>query len=333
MAANLPTTMQGVEITEPGGPEVLRATAMALPQPGPGEVLIRTVAIGVNRPDVFQRKGAYPPPPGASPLPGLEVAGTVVAHGPGVDAPAIGTEVCALVAGGGYAEFCAAAAPLCLPVPAGLSLEQAACLPETYFTVWTNLFDSGHLQAGETLLVHGGSSGIGTTAIQMAKAFGATVYTTAGSAEKCEACRRLGADLAINYREQDFAVAVLEATGGKGAGLVLDMVGGDYMQRNFDCLGIGGRVVSIAFLRGSNVTLDLQKAMVKRQSWTGTTLRPRSVEQKAAIARALESHVWPLLASGKIAPLIHARFPLSDAAKAHALMESSVHIGKILLLP
>ena len=333
MAVSLPTSMMGVEIAEPGGPEVLRAIEMPLPVPGPGEVLVKCAASGVNRPDIFQRKGAYPPPKGASPLPGLEIAGTVVAHGPGTDGPALGTEICALVAGGGYAEYCTAAAALCLPVPAGLGLEESAALPETFFTVWTNLFDSGRLAAGEALLVHGGSSGIGTTAIQIAKAFGARVIATAGSAEKCAACLRLGADVAVNYREEDFGAAVAEATEGKGADLVLDMVGGDYMQRNFDCLALEGRVVSIAFLRGGTVTLDLQKAMIKRQSWTGTTLRPRTVERKAAIARALEERVWPLLASGAIAPVIHARLPLAEAAEAHRLMESSAHIGKILLIP
>lgn len=325
--------MQAVEITQPGDPDVLRTIEVPLPQPQEGEVLIKVAGSGVNRPDVFQRKGGYPPPPGASPHPGLEVSGIVVALGPGTDLPALGSEVCALLPGGGYAEFAVAAGPLCLPVPAGMKLTDAAGLPETFFTVWTNLFDSGRLQTRETVLVHGGSSGIGTTAIQIAKSIGATVFVTAGDQEKCDFCRKLGADLAVNYAAEDFAQAVKTATDGKGVNLVLDMVGGDYMQRNFDCLALEGRYVSIAFLRGADVSLNLQKAMVKRQSWTGTTLRPRTVDQKAEIARALRENIWPRLEDGSIRPIIHRTFSLAQAADAHRLMESSRHIGKILLTP
>ncbi len=329
----LPTTMRAVEITEPGEPDVLKPADWQVPQPGDGEVLISVAGAGVNRPDVLQRKGGYPPPPGASPLPGLEISGTVVALGSNVESMAAGDEVCALVPGGGYAEYAVAAAPLCLPVPGGLDLVHAAGLPETFFTVWTNLFDSGNLRSGETVLIHGGSSGIGTTAIQVAKSAGATVYVTAGSEEKCAFCRKLGADLAIDYHTEDFVEAIKSATAGKGVNLVLDMVGGDYVSRNFDCLGLEGRYVSIAFLRGGVVELNFQKAMVKRQSWTGTTLRPRSVAQKAAIAEQLKRHVWPLLDDGAMRPVIHKVFPLAQAADAHRLMESSQHIGKILLTP
>jgi len=333
MTTTLPTTMLAVEITQPGDPDVLKPIEVPIPQPQEGEVLIKVAGSGVNRPDVFQRKGGYPPPPGASPHPGLEVSGTVVGHGPGAESPALGSEVCALLPGGGYAEYAVAAAPLCLPVPKGMGLIDAAGLPETFFTVWTNLFDSGNLRSGETVLVHGGSSGIGTTAIQIAKSVGATVFVTAGDQEKCEFCRKLGADLAIDYSAEDFVEAVKAATDGGGVDLVLDMVGGDYMQRNFDCLALEGRYVSIAFLRGPNVSLNLQKAMVKRQSWTGTTLRPRTVEQKAAIGRQLLENIWPKLEDGSIRPIIHRTFPLAEAAEAHRLMESSRHIGKILLTP
>lgn len=329
----LPNTMKAVEITEPGEPDVLKPAELPVPQPGEGEVLIKVAGAGVNRPDVLQRKGGYPPPPGASPLPGLEVSGTVIALGSNVGNIALDDEVCALIPGGGYAEYAVAAAPLCLPIPAGLELVHAAGLPETFFTVWTNLFDSGQLKSGETVLIHGGSSGIGTTAIQIAKSVGATVYVTAGSEEKCAYCRQLGADLAIDYRAEDFVEAIKTETGGNGVNLVLDMVGGDYVPRNFDCLGLEGRYVSIAFLRGGTVELNLQKAMVKRQSWTGTTLRPRSVAQKAAIAVQLKEHIWPHLEDGSIQPVIHKVFPLAEAADAHRLMESSQHIGKILLTP
>lgn len=329
--ADLPATMTAIEIAEPGGPEVLRPTAAPVPRPGPGEVLIEVAFAGVNRPDVIQRTGGYPPPPGASPLPGLEIAGTVVALGEGATGYALGDAVCALVAGGGYAEYCVAPVPQVLPVPRGFSLEQAAALPETFFTVWTNVFERGGLRAGEAFLVHGGSSGIGTTAIQLAKAFGATVFTTAGSAEKCRACEELGADRAIHYREEDFVAVVKEATGKRGVDLILDMVGGDYIARNIDALAPDGRHVSIAFLAGPKVTFNMQKVMVKRLTLTGSTLRPRPVAEKGAIAAALRAQVWPLLEAGQVAPVLHKTFPLAEAAAAHALMESSAHIGKILL--
>jgi putative PIG3 family NAD(P)H quinone oxidoreductase len=327
----LPDTMTAVEITSPGGPEVLKACTRPVPQPRDGEVLIEVHAAGINRPDVFQRKGHYDPPPGAPDIPGLEVAGRVVAVGPGVSEWKEGDEVCALVAGGGYAEFCTAPAPQCLPVPKGLGMVEGAALPETFFTVWSNVFDRGLLKAGETLLVHGGSSGIGTTAIQLAKAAGARVFTTAGSAEKCEACLKLGADRAINYREEDFAAVVKEATGGKGVDVVLDMVGGDYIPRSISCMAPDGRHVSIAFLRGSKAEIDFNRVMRTRLTLTGSTLRPRPIADKAAIAGRLKEHVWPKLADGSIRPLVHATFPLAEAAAAHALMESSQHIGKIVL--
>ncbi len=329
--AELPPTMTAIEIAGFGGPEVLAPATRRLPQPQQGEVLIKVAAAGVNRPDVLQRTGGYAPPPGASDIPGLEVAGTVAALGPGATGWKLGDQVCALVAGGGYAEYCAAPAAQCLPVPKGLDLIQAAGLPETYFTVWTNVFDRGRLQSGESFLVHGGSSGIGTTAIQLAHRFGARVFTTAGSDEKCAACRALGADHAINYRSQDFVQAIGEATGGKGVDLILDMVGGDYVKQNLKILAVEGRLVQIAFLKGSTVELNLAPLMVKRQTLTGSTLRPRSVAEKAVIADALRAKVWPLLAAGKVKPLIHATFPLADAAGAHRLMESSAHIGKIVL--
>jgi putative PIG3 family NAD(P)H quinone oxidoreductase len=286
----------------------------------------------VNRPDVLQRQGGYPPPPGASDIPGLEVAGRIVGVGPEAGPWQAGDPVCALVAGGGYAEYCAAPAPQCLPVPGKLDLTQAAALPETFFTVWTNVFDRGRLKAGETFLVHGGSSGIGTTAIQLAHAFGARVIATAGSAEKCDSCRKLGADIAVNYREEDFAAKVTEATGGRGADVILDMVGGDYILRNLKCLAMEGRLVQIAFLKGSTADINLLPLMLKRQTITGSTLRPRSVAEKGVIAQALREKVWPLLEAGKIAPVIHATFPLAQAAEAHRLMESSAHVGKIVLV-
>ncbi|MEO1226447.1 MAG: NAD(P)H-quinone oxidoreductase [Pseudomonadota bacterium] len=330
-AASPPAEMTAIEITEPGAPDVLRPAVLPVPSSGEGEVLIKVAAAGVNRPDVLQRKGGYPPPPGASPLPGLEVAGTIVEVGAHVDGWAQGDTVCALVAGGGYAEYCLAPAPQCLPIPAGLSMVEAAALPETFFTVWTNVFQRGRLVAGETILIHGGSSGIGTTAIQLAKSFGATVLTTAGSDEKCAACRDLGADWAINYRTEDFVAVAKEATAGKGVDLVLDMVGGDYLPRNIDALAVDGRHVSIAFLSGAKVALDLRPVMVRRLTLTGSTLRPRSVADKAAIAGELREKVWPLLAGSEVRPVIHATMPLERAADAHALMETSSHIGKIIL--
>ncbi|BBK39461.1 NAD(P)H quinone oxidoreductase [Allostella sp. ATCC 35155] len=329
--ADLPQTMRAVEIVRPGGPEVLVATSRPVPQPGAGEVLIRVAAAGINRPDVLQRKGGYAPPPGASDLPGLEVAGSVAAVGTDAGRWQVGDPVCALVAGGGYAEFCVAPAPQCLPIPAGVTMVEAGGIPETFFTVWTNVFERGRLAAGERLLVHGGSSGIGTTAIQMAKAMGATVYVTAGSAEKCAACTALGADLAIDHTREEFVARIGEATGGQGVDVILDMVGGDYTQRNLEALALEGRLVQIAFLRGSKVQLDLEPIMRKRLTLTGSTLRPRTVAQKGAIAAALEARLWPLLAAGRLKPPIFRTLPLEEAAAAHALMESNTHIGKIVL--
>lgn len=328
----MPDTMRAVEITKPGGPEVLAITERPVPSPAAGEVLIEIHAAGINRPDVFQRMGRYDPPPGAPDIPGLEVAGVVTALGPDVTGLAVGDTVCALVAGGGYAEFCTAPAVQCLPVPDGLSMVEAAALPETFFTVWSNVFDRGRLAEGETILIHGGSSGIGTTAIQLAKAFGARVVTTAGSAEKCAACTRLGADRAINYREEDFTAVVQEATGGRGVDVVLDMVGGDYIPRSLACLAPDGRHVSIALLRGSKAEIDFTAIMRKRLTLTGSTLRPRPVADKAAIAEKLREHVWPKITRGSIRPLVHETFRLAEASKAHALMESSAHIGKIVLV-
>ena len=324
--------MTAIEISEPGGPGVLAPAEREVPEPGPGEVLVAVEAAGVNRPDVMQRQGLYPPPPGASDIPGLEIAGTVASLGDGVDTPAVGSRVCALVSGGGYAEYCAAPAPLCLPVPAGLDSVEAAALPETFFTVWTNVYDRARLAEGESLLVHGGSSGIGTTAIQLAKAFGAAVYVTAGSKSKCDACLALGADAAINYRDEDFVERVGALTGGRGVDVVLDMIAGDYLARNLKCLAVEGRLVIIAVQHGPKVEqLNVLPVMLRRLTVTGSTLRPRSVEQKAAIAHALHAKVWPLLAAGAVRPVVHARFPLGDAAGAHRLMESSEHVGKIVL--
>jgi NADPH2:quinone reductase len=331
MPAELPTTMTAMAIKAPGGPEALVAEKRPLPQPGPGEILVRVKAAGVNRPDVAQRQGLYPPPPGASDLPGLEVAGEVAALGEGAHRFAIGDKVCGLAPGGGYAQYCKLPETSALPVPEGLSMLEAAAIPETYFTVWTNVFDRGRLREGETLLVHGGSSGIGTTAIMLGKAFGARVIATAGSPEKCESCRTLGADAAINYRTEDFVAATKAATSGHGADVILDMVGGDYVARNYEAAAEQGRIVQIAFLKDSKVTLDLRRLMMKRLVHTGSTLRPRTVEEKAAIARSLEEKVWPLLRQGRCKPMIHAVFKLEDVPKAHALMESSAHIGKIVL--
>lgn len=327
----LPREMTFVRIDRPGPPEVLVPDRMPVPEPKDGEVLIRVAAAGVNRPDALQRAGNYPPPPGASDVPGLEVAGEVVALGPDVERWRLGDKVMALVASGGYAEYCTAPGPQVLPVPGGLPVTEAGAVPETFFTVWTNVFDRGGLKPGETILVHGGSSGIGTTAIQLASSFGATVLATAGSAEKCAACERLGASRAINYREENFVEAVKEATGGKGVEVVLDMVGGDYVERNLQALAVEGRLVQIAWLMSPRITANMTPLMVKRLTWTGSTLRARPVEAKGRIASSLEARVWPLLASGKVRPLIHATFPLEEAAKAHALMESSDHIGKIVL--
>jgi putative PIG3 family NAD(P)H quinone oxidoreductase len=329
--ASLPDFMTAVEISAPGGPEVLKPVRLPLPMPGAGEVLIRVAAAGVNRPDVIQRKGFYPPPPGASPLPGLEVAGTVAALGPDVTSPALGDQVTALLSGGGYAEYAVAPAGQCLPVPKGLSLTEAASLPETFFTVWSNLFDRAHLASGETLLVHGGTSGIGITAIQLGRAFGARVFATAGTVEKCTACLALGAARAIDYRQEDFVEAVMTETEGRGVDVILDMVGGDYVARNITAAAPDGRIVQIAFLGGTKVSLDLMALMRNRLTLTGSTLRPRSVAFKSAIARQLRDKVWPLIAGGEIRPMVDSTFPLADAAGAHARMESSTHIGKIVL--
>lgn len=327
----LPSEMRAVEIKQPGGPEVLVSTRRPVPKPGTGEVLIRVAAAGVNRPDVQQRQGAYAPPPGASDLPGLEVAGEIVALGADTPRWKVGDRVTALVAGGGYAEFCSAPAPQCLPIPGKLGMVEAAALPETFFTVWTNVFDRGRLKPGESFLVHGGSSGIGTTAIQLASHFGAKVFTTAGSPEKCSKCKELGAAVAIDYRQEDFVQVIERETAGKGVDLILDMVGGDYINRNLRSLAVEGRLVHIAFLKGPKAEVNFAAMMVKRQTITGATLRPRSVAEKGGIARALEEKVWPLIAAGKVSPLIHATFPLEQAADAHRLMESSAHLGKIIL--
>lgn len=327
--------MRAVEIEAFGPPEGLRLVERPRPMLAPGEVLIAVEAAGVNRPDVIQRLGKYAPPPGASDLPGLEVAGRIVEVAAAADdTPTrwrLGDAVCALVTGGGYAELCAAPAGQCLPVPAGYSMAEASALPETFFTVWTNVFERGRLRAGETLLVHGGTSGIGTTAIQLARAFGATVFATAGSPEKCAACLALGATRAINYREADWVEDLRTATGGRGVDVILDMVGGDYVSRNVDLLALDGRLVQIAFLKSSRADIDLMPVMRRRLTLTGSTLRPRSVAEKTAIAAALEAHVWPRLATREVAPIIHATFPLAEAAAAHRLMESGAHIGKIVL--
>jgi NADPH2:quinone reductase len=323
--------MHAVEIAQPGGPEVLRPTRRPLPDVGPGEVLIRVAAAGVNRPDVLQRLGLYPLPPGVSDLPGLEVSGTIAAIGDGVTGWALGDAVCALTPGGGYAEYCRTPAGQCLPVPAGVSMLEAASLPETFFTVWINVFDRARLSPGETLLVQGGSSGIGVTAIQMAKAFGHRVFVTAGSDEKCRACEALGAERGINYRTEDFVAIVKSLTEKRGVDVILDMVGGDYVQRELKCLATDGRLSLIAFLGGSKAELDMSDILYRRLTITGSTLRPRSVEYKTEVAQALRSKVWPLVESGAIKPVIHATFPLADARRAHELMESSTHVGKIIL--
>ncbi|MEX0922740.1 MAG: NAD(P)H-quinone oxidoreductase [Rhodovibrionaceae bacterium] len=328
MSQTLPATMRVVEIREPGGPEVLVPAQRETPEAGRGEVLIKVAAAGVNRPDALQRAGGYPPPSGASDIPGLEIAGEVVALGAGVENFGLGDRVCALVTGGGYAEYCAAPSAQCLRVPQGVDYLHAAGIPETYFTVWSNLFDRARLAAGETLLIHGGSSGIGTTAIQLAKAFGVRVFATAGSAEKCKACEELGAERAINYREEDF-VEIVKAAG--GADVVLDMVGGGYIAKDIELLKPDGRLVFIAFLGGPKAEVSFLPVMLKRLTITGSTLRARDVAFKAAIAANLEARVWPLLESGQIKVVLNRSFPLAEAAKAHALMESSQHIGKIVL--
>ena len=331
MPATLPAQMRVIEIIAPGGPEVLRVARRPVPVPAVSEVLIEVTAAGVNRPDVLQRKGGYPPPPGASDIPGLEVAGTIVAAGAEVKEWRAGDRVCALVTGGGYAEYVTAPSPQCLPIPRGLTLIEAAGLPETFFTVWVNVFERAGLKVPETLLIQGGSSGIGVTAIQMARAFGHRVFVTAGSADKCAACEKLGASRAINYRTEDFVAVVKELTGGKGVDVILDMVGGDYVPRELACLAEDGRLSLIAFLGGTKATIDMTDILRRRLTITGSTLRARSVEVKAAIAQALKQKVWPLIEAGKIKPVIYRTFRLEEASAAHALMESSAHVGKIIL--
>lgn len=323
--------MKVVEIASFGAPDVLKLADRPDPVAGPGEVLIDVVAAGVNRPDVVQRYGKYPPPPGASDLPGLEVAGTIAALGPGVTSFALGDEVCALVAGGGYAERVNAPQEQCLPLPRGLTMIEAAAIPETYFTVWTNVVDRGHLTRGESILIHGGTSGIGTTAIQLARALGAIVLTTAGSDEKCAATRDLGASHAFNYRTTDWVAAAKAATGGRGVDVVLDIVGGDYLARNLEVLALEGRLVQIAFLKSPKAELDVSMLMRKRLWITGSTLRPRTPAQKGVIAQQLRQQVWPLLEARVVRPIIHQVFPLAQAADAHRLMEAGTHVGKIVL--
>ena len=324
--------MRAIEITRPGPPDVLAETERPTPAPAAGEVLIKVAAAGVNRPDVMQRMGHYPPPPGITDIPGLEVAGVVEEVGADVRDIRVGDRVCALVAGGGYAEYCVAPAPQCLPIPSNMDFVHAAAIPETFFTVWTNVFERGRLKAGESILIHGGTSGIGTTAIQLARAFGARVFATAGSVEKCAACERLGAERAINYRETDFVAAIKDATGGQGVDVVLDMIGGDYLPRNMDALAMDGRMVSIAVMGGVKAQINILTMMQRRLTLTGSTLRTRPVAEKGAIAAALKQHVWPLLESGTLSPLIHATFPLRDAAAAHVVMESGAHVGKLVLV-
>ena len=324
--------MQVVDITDFGPPDNLEIRERPVPRLAPGEVLVEVAAAGVNRADVMQRRGHYPPPMGASDVLGLEISGTVAAVGPEVSTLKAGDQVCALVTGGGYAEYCAAPAPQCLPVPAGVDVVDAAALPEAYFTVWTNVFDRGRLQAGESFLVHGGSSGIGTTAIPLAKLTGARVFATAGSADKCGACRRLGAELAVNYRDDDFVAAVKTATDGRGVDLILDMVGGSYLQRNLESVAVEGRIVLIGLMEGAVAEINLAMLMSRRVILTGSTLRSRTVDQKGEIAAALRDRVWPHLAAKRLRPVIHAKFPLREAAEAHRVMEASTHIGKLLLV-
>lgn len=331
MSQSIPATMTAIKIPEPGGPEALVPTSIDTPVPGNGELLVKVAAAGLNRGDIVQRMGFYPPPPGASDTPGLEVSGIVVAIGPGIAEFSVGDEICGLVAGGGYAEYCLVDAPLALPIPKPLSLIEGAALPETFFTVWTNIYDQAGLQPGETLLVHGGSSGIGTTAIMLAHAFGSRVFATAGSEEKCATCTKLGAERAINYKSEDFVAVCKDLTGGKGVDVILDMVGGDYVQRNLDLLALKGRVINVAYQNGSTVEINLMPLMIKRLAVMGSTLRARTLAEKAEIAESLRTKVWPLLDEGRMAPIVDSTFALTDAAEAHKLMETSAHIGKILL--
>ena len=331
--SSLPAQMSVVEIAAPGGPDELKLAMRPTPRPGEGEVLVRVQAAGVNRPDVMQRQGRYPPPPGASDIPGLEIAGEVVALGPGASGAALGDRVTALLPGGGYAEYAVAAAPLCLAVPEGLSMVEAAAIPETFFTVWTNLFDRGGLKSGETVLIHGGTSGIGTTAIQLAHAWGARVLATAGSPDKARACERLGAARGIDYHAEDFVEVARKETDGKGVNVILDMIGAAYLARYLDALAIEGRLVCISAIGGARGEINLGTLMSKRLTLTGSTLRIRSVAQKTIIAEGVRHNVWPLIAAGRVKPVIHATFPLAQASEAHRMMESSQHIGKIVLTP
>ena len=333
MTDALPQSMSAIEITEFGGPDVLQICRRPVPQPGPQELLLRVVAAGVNRPDVMQRQGGYAPPPGASDIPGLELAGTIVGIGEGVTQWAPGDAVCALVSGGGYAQYALVPAAQALPIPAGLDLTAAAALPETMFTVWSNLFERARLAPGELVLIHGGSSGIGTTAIQLARAFGATVVTTVGNDEKAAACLKLGAALAINYHEQDFAEEIRRFTDDAGVDVILDMIGGAYLERNISLLKVEGRLAIIALMGGAHADLDLRQLLIRRLTITAATLRPRSIAEKGAIAAALRDQVWPLIAAGRVRPVIHATFPLAQAAQAHHVMAASTHIGKLVLLP
>ena len=328
--SRIPTSMKAIEIAAPGGPDVLRLVERPVPAPRADEVLLRVAAAGVNRPDIMQRQGKYPPPLGASDIPGLEIAGEVVAAAAELRE---GTHVCALVSGGGYAEYCAVPAVQCLPIPTGVSVRDAGAIPETYFTVWTNLFERGRLRRGERVLIHGGTSGIGTTAIQLARAFGATTYATAGSPEKCDACVRLGAAVAINYRREDFVEAISKETSGEGVDVILDIIGGEYLPRNLQCLRLNGRLIQIGLMGGSRAAVDLRSVLQKRLTLSGSTLRARTPEEKGAIARELESHVWPLLERGEVRPIVYAEFPLARAADAHRELESGRVIGKVVIVP
>jgi putative PIG3 family NAD(P)H quinone oxidoreductase len=328
---SLPRDMTVVEIAAPGGPEQLRSGVRPIPRPGEGEVLVQVAAAGVNRPDVMQRQGRYPPPPGASDLPGMEIAGQIVALGPKVSGLSVGDKIISLLPGGGYAAYAIAAAPLCMPIPGGLSMVEAAAIPETFMTVWTNLFERGGCKAGDVVLIHGGTSGIGTTAIQLAAVWGARVFATAGSAEKARACEKLGAVLGIDYRTQDFVEVIRAQTEGYGIDITLDMVAGSYVQRNLEIAAVEGRVVTISLLGGSRAEINMGMLLTKRLTLTGSTLRSRTIAQKAAVADAVRRNVWPLLVAGRVRPVIYATFPLAEASEAHRLMESSKHIGKIVL--